>query len=145
MIVGVPLALIAAFMFGAQPLLQKHALKDVSPQTLLVLSDLFYLVCIIFFTLINYKIIKKDITDMNRNTWVIIACSAMIFSFLGFMAYVYAIKFSSPHVAAAIVASSPLFTVLISTIFLKQSINLVSILGVVFVVVGVVMVVYRST
>ena len=138
--IGVPLAFVAAFMFGAQPLIQKRILDSIRPQTMLVLMDVIYFACIIVFTIINFKIVKHDVLGMVRNTWILIAISAIVFSFFGYMAYVYAVKFSTPHVVAAIVASSPLFTVLISTVFFREKISLVSIVGILLVVAGVVLI-----
>ena len=130
-------ALITALLFGLAPIFGKLGLEGVNPIFALCIRSF-----IISRIMLSYLLINNDIisfADVSKTSWVFIALEGICAALLGQLFYYYALKSGEASVVVPIIAIFPLFTFIIATIFLEDKISLSKIGGIVFIVLGVVL------
>ena len=134
------LALITSFLWGIQPVLHKHSLQKFDGTTIMLLTSFIYFVAVFitFFLTKNQKIIIKDIKKMNKIDSTIIICTAIFTAFLTNVIYFYILKDNESSIISALIYSSPVFTLIVSYLFLNEKLEAIGIIGILFVLVGVI-------
>jgi len=136
----VPAALGVALLWGAQPIIHKHLLATFHPQTMMLLGTTFYLVCLGAYTAYSWKVIKSDLPKI---TWRHLAWAALASVAGGFLAqvlYLYALSKHPSHLVMPLIYSSPVFTLLLGYLLLKEKISLRAAVGVVLIIAGIIVV-----
>jgi drug/metabolite transporter (DMT)-like permease len=130
------ISLIIAFLYGIIPALIKYILIDVNIMTLLLCEAIgvFLFTCLFYF----YHI--EDISkDLSKITWKS-GYSILLLSFIVFIAnillYLILFKYDS-YLVSAIISCSPVFALLVSFFIIKESITLIHLLGVTFIIAGI--------
>ena len=86
------------------------------------------------------KDIKKDYANMTSRDLLIILAIGLFSGFLGNVLYLYVLKDHASSIVSALIYSSPIFTLIISYLFLKERLNVYGLLGVITIIIGVILV-----
>lgn len=127
--------------WGIAPVFAKIGLNKLNPLPGLIIrtfiSSFFVLVFLGFRELIGYDKIFNQIVGVPAKTWILIAIEALLATLVGDLAYYAAIKRGNVSVVTVIMSSSPLVTMLVSTIFLGEQITVKRIMGAMLVIIGI--------
>ncbi len=128
-------ALLTAFLFGLAPIFGKLGLEGVNPAVALGLRSF-----VISGIMLGWLILNKNInpvTDVGLSSWIFIALEGICAALLGQLFYYYALKSGDASTVVPLIASFPLFTFIIATLFLGDKVTWIKIGGIVFIVLGV--------
>lgn len=141
----IAIGMMISFLWGLSPVIHKTVLNDISPQTALVGVSLFYTICTIVLAWIYRKQIHRDVT-VHLTKWniVFLAFTAIVCGFIANMLYFYMLKHHPSHIVSALIYSSPVFTLLIAYLFLREQISMMGLLGVLLITAGVVCIAFNK-
>jgi drug/metabolite transporter (DMT)-like permease len=134
-------SLFISFLWGASPVIQRFLMttEPLSPDTLMVFGSAIYFLCTTVYFLLNRSKITAEIASTTWRTLSIMIISGIFVGFVANYLYYQVIRNNTSYVIAALVFSAPFFTVILSYIFLKEQLNFLSGLGVLFIVVGIIL------
>ncbi len=130
-------ALLADFFFGMAPIFGKLGLEGVSPALALCIRSF-----IISGIMLAWLLLNKDISpliDVPASGWIFIALEGICAALLGQLLYYYALKSGDASVVVPLIASFPLFTFIIATLFLGDKISITKMCGILFTIGGIVL------
>lgn len=131
------ISLLLAFLWGVSPIIHKRLLKKYDSMSMLFFSATIYFLCLLCVIPFHYKTLKGDIEKITNMEVVEIFLAAALTGFSANYLYYYALKSNSSSIVAALGSTSPLFTLLLAFLFLREKLSLISIVGVIFIVIGV--------
>ena len=131
-------ALFIALCWGILPVAHKSILTHLSPITIMLFTAAIYTFLLIIYAAMNTKLIYKDIRNITNKDIIIIVFSAVIATFMGNVLYFTILKNHESSIISALIYSSPIFTLIIAYIFLKERINTIGVFGILFIVLGVI-------
>lgn len=131
-------ALLAAFFFGLAPIFGKLGLEGVNPVVALCIRSFVISGIMLGWLLLNTDI--SPVTDVTAKTWVLIALEGVCAALVGQLFYYYALKSGDPSVVVPLIATFPLFTFILATIFLSDKVTLTKVGGLVFILMGIVLI-----
>jgi transporter family protein len=130
-------ALLAAFFFGLAPIFGKLGLEGVSPALALCIRSF-----IISGIMLVWLLFTKDVsplTDVPVSGWIFIVLEGICAALIGQLLYYYALKSGDASVVVPLIASFPLFTFIIATLFLGDKISTTKVFGILFTVFGIIL------
>lgn len=133
-------ALFVALLWGIQPVLHKVLLSKYKPITILILSSFLYFYLIAIVAFVRNVDVKNDLKNMTRRDLLIILSIGLLSGFIGNMLYLYVLKDHNTSIISALIYSSPVFTLIISYLFLKERLSMYGLLGVITIIFGVMLV-----
>jgi len=131
-------ALCIAFLWGMQPVFYKFLLKKLTPFTLMLFTSTLYFFLMICTSLFRYKDIHTEIATLNTFDYFIIIGSTFTTFYLANIIYYSILTNHESSIISAVICSSPVFTFLFAYLFLKERIDVYGILGIFFIVLGVI-------
>lgn len=135
------IAIFAMVCWGIAPIFAKIGLDNLDPLPGLIIrtfiSSFLVLGFIGFRGLVGYDKILDQIVDVPIKTWFLIAIEALLATLVGDLAYYAAIKKGNVSVVTVIMSSSPLVTMLVSTVILGEEITISKIMGAMLVIAGI--------
>jgi drug/metabolite transporter (DMT)-like permease len=134
------LALVTSFLWGIQPVLHKYSLQKFDGSTIMLLTSFIYFIAIFitFFMIKNQSIIIKDIKKMNSKDLTLITCTGIFTAFLTNVIYFYILKDHESSIISALIYSSPVFTLIVSYLFLNEKLESIGIIGILLILAGVI-------
>ena len=132
----IAISLLIAFLYGIIPILIKYILKDINIVTLLLCEALGVLAFTILFSIYHIKDVTIDLCAIRFRS----IYSIVVLSFILFLAncLLYLVLFTcDTYIVSAVTSCSPIFALLISFFFIKESITLLHGVGVFLIVGGV--------
>ncbi|KMT22153.1 EamA family transporter [Clostridium cylindrosporum] len=139
------IAIFAMVCWGIAPIFAKMGLSNLDPLTGLILRTFISFFLMLGFMgfrgFVSCDKILNQIINIPIKVWFLIAIEALLATLVGDLAYYAAIKKGNVSVVTVIMSSSPLVTMLVSTIFLGEQITFTQIIGVVFVIAGILFIV----
>lgn len=130
---GIPLALLAALLWGLSTVLLKAGLTNLTP--IQVNSVRLPFVTVILYT--TWALIGKKTRKLRKPLLLLIACTGLFSMGIGSLLYLIALANIGPSKTAALISTSPVFSLVLALIFLKEKISLRLVLGVGLCVAGV--------
>lgn len=130
------LSLIIAIFWAINPIITKHVLNNTSYQFILFTTNLIYFTCILIFSIYNKKLILKDMMNISNEKLLLISINTIVFSFISGLLYIYLLKHYDVNLVVALTYTSPIFIILLSQMFLNETITFTSKIGIVFIVIG---------
>jgi uncharacterized membrane protein len=132
-------ALLISFLWGIQPIIHKYLLQKINGITILVLSSFVYFIAsfLISFITKNHNIIIKDLKIMNRKDYMIIIFTTFFTVFLANIIYYYILKRHQTSFISSLINSAPIFTLIVSYLFLKENIEPIGVIGILLMTLGV--------
>jgi len=132
------LALIVSFLWGTIPVIHKYLLTKYQPITIMLLSNVIYL-SLLLITLIFYrKVFINDINKMSHNDIVIIVVASISGLYIAYNIYYYILKDHKSSIISALIYSSPIFTLIVAYLFLKERLSIYGYLGIFSILLGVI-------
>ena len=137
------LALLVASIWGINPIFEKLSLVKASPFTVITIRFILSTICLVFFAFIGGSKLG-EIRNIDGMTffWILIAA---VLGALGLYIYFVALQQDLTSKIVPIIATFPLFTAFYAFILLKESMSTERIIGIVFVVVGVILINWNYT
>ena len=133
-------ALLISFLWGIQPVIHKHLLGKYNAVTIMLLSTLIYFILIIALSISKPREVSSDLNKMSVKDFMIIIFTSIITVFIANIIYYYVLKDHESSIISALIYSSPVFTLIIAYLFLKERLNKYSILGIIAIVFGVILI-----
>jgi len=133
------LSLVVAMLSATQILLMKRASKEFSEQTMVSLFALVYFVLMIGYMGVHRGIIMSEIESIAIPVILLVGGAAVI-SFISNLVYYYLLANHPAPIVTALISTVPIFLVLFSFLFLRETMTLKHIAGIVAVVGGVILI-----
>jgi len=133
-------ALFVSLLWGIQPVLHKVLLSKYKPITILIISSFLYFYLIAIVAFVRSGDVKNDLKNMTKRDVLVILSIGLFSGFIGNMLYLYVLKDHNTSIISALIYSSPVFTLIISYLFLKERLNIYGLLGVITIIIGVLLV-----
>ena len=140
------MSLTVSALFGLSPVLYKHihAMQHpykISKYTLLLISSSVFVACTLICFFLNYNTVISDLRKLsiNKKPFLLLIMSSFLSVFVANLLYYYVLQRedTKSYIVSALVFTCPLFTLILSYLFLKEEITKYAITGICFIVVGV--------
>lgn len=131
-------AVLAAFFFGLAPIFGKLGLDAVNPAVALCIRSFIITGIMLFWLLLNTDV--NPLTDVSSRTWILIGLEGICAALIGQLLYYYALKSGDASVVVPLIATFPLFTFIIATLFLGDKVTLTKLGGLSFILLGIVLI-----
>ncbi len=131
------LALLVATIWGINPIFEKLSLVKASPLAVITIRFIFSTIILVAIAFSGNIVEEVRTMKLMTYVWIILA------GVLGAVGlYIYFVALQEDHTSkiVPIIASFPLFTALYAYIFLKEQITTERLVGIVFVVAGVILI-----
>jgi len=132
------LALISALMWGIAPVIHKVLLVKYEPITIMLINSFTYAICMLFIVLFNYKMFMKDVNKMKYEDAAVIVLSSIGILIVGNLIYYYVLREHNSSLVSALIYSSPIFTLILAYIFLKERLSMYGYLGIFSILLGII-------
>lgn len=127
-------ALLSALIWGSAPVLFKLGLKgEISPLVGILIHNLTATI----FALIGVVVLKENVFNYPIKELSMVALGGFVSGFLGLLVYYKAIKVGEVSIVAPVAASSPLFSALLASVILGESLTLTKIVGSLLIIIGI--------
>ena len=127
-------ALLTALIWGSAPVLFKLGLKgEISPLVGILIHNLTATI----FALIGVVVLKENVFNYPIKELSMVALGGFVSGFLGLLVYYKAIKVGAVSIVAPVAASSPLFSALLASVILGESLTLTKIVGSLLIIIGI--------
>jgi len=120
---------------GLAPIFGKFGLKNVDPAVALSIRSFFISAIMLGWLMLNRDI--NPVTNISLGGWIFIALEGLCAAILGQLFYYYALKSGDASMVVPLIASFPLFTFIITSIFLGDKVTLTKIAGLGLIIMGV--------
>lgn len=140
----VVMSLTVSLLYGISPFLHKHIYNTnkISYYTLLFISATVFFLCTIAVLAVKHKIIIDDIKTLSKNKYSLplLVLSAILSIFLANLLYFKVLKNerAKSYIVSAVIFTSPLFTFILSYMFMTEGITFISFFGVALITSGVI-------
>jgi drug/metabolite transporter (DMT)-like permease len=131
--IGIPLALLTALLWGLSTVLLKAGLNHLTP--IQVNSARLPFVTIILYT--TWVFSGKRAKKMSMSALLLIASTGLFSMGLGSLLYLIALARIGPSKTSTLISTSPVFSLIMALVFLKEKISLRLALGVGLCIAGV--------
>jgi transporter family protein len=135
------LALLVAFIWGINPIMEKLSLIKATPLTVMTIRFIMTSIVLMAITFYNGKF--DEINNLDSRTYVYILVPAILAG-LGLYIYFTALGKGESSKVVPIVATFPLFTAIYAFLILKESITTPKIIGTLLIVSGLVILNWNS-
>ena len=132
------LSIFGMICWGIAPVFAKIGLNNVNPLPGLIIRTLMASVFVASLLGVNDNF--NQIKSLSFNALVLIGIEALLATLVGDLAYYAAIKKGNISVVTTIMASSPLVTMLVSTVFLGEELTATRIFGAALIIFGIMIV-----
>jgi magnesium-transporting ATPase (P-type) len=131
-------SLLIALFWGISPILHKKVLNNIDTKLVLILNGFFYTLCLIIYTIYNWKDFNQEYNKIDNNNIYTLAFISIVLSFIPNIFYFFLLKKHDTSIVCSLVNSAPIFTVLISFFILGDKINKYEIAGVILIILGII-------
>jgi drug/metabolite transporter (DMT)-like permease len=138
----VPIALLIALIFGVSPIIHKYifnTLPTITPQTMFIFGGIFYFLFTLIFAFFEKQTLIENIKNVPSSIILIFLFGTAITFFANYL-YFKIISKNASYLVSSLIFISPVFTLILSYLFLKEDITITSVIGIVLIVLGVVLV-----
>jgi drug/metabolite transporter (DMT)-like permease len=132
------LTLFIAFLSGVLPVIHKHLLKKFNPMSILIFSGVTYFTVLVLFMFTQMDQLKKDISKLTTVDLLWVLAGSIGCVFLSNIIYYHVLQNNKSYLVSALIDCAPVFTLLFAILFLKEQITKLSILGIIFIISGVI-------
>lgn len=138
------IALFVGFLWGLSPVINKSLLNKYSPISLLIISSVFYFSCAIVYFCNNSELVIRDFNKISHLDMFIVAINAIVGSFFANILYLYVLQKQDCYIISALINTSPLFTLILAYLLLKEKVRFYGILGIFLIVLGTICLAYNN-
>lgn len=143
-----PIILIAFFiaiLWGFQPIVHRYALVRVSGPFILLISAVTYFIAVMAYIYFwKWPDVSKDLVH-SRKFIPILSMTTLIGLFFANLVYLYSIKHASNvNIVVTISALYPVVTLILASIFLKETLHPLGLIGFFMILAGIAILLYTS-
>ena len=139
------LALFVALLWAIAPILHKIAFKSgITPPTMMFVGSIFYFICMIGYSVAHRHTLQKEVKMLNIKAVAIIATASILTAFIANLVSLALIKRHVSYVVTAITFCSPIFTLILGYLVLKERVTILGVVGVLLVVCGILCLAFTS-
>jgi len=134
--------LLATFILGIVPIVNKYIIKFINIDTLLLTSTLFLFVVSFLYMFFSSekKNIYKDLMNIQKNKYLyLLIFITSIFVFIANYLYLFVLNKNSAFIVTAIIASNPIITAIFGYFLLKENISFKNFIGMIGIITGVIL------
>lgn len=129
------LCLITAFCWSLSPVIYKIAMNDLPQCTVVVFSAFVYgILALLYFTYHREEVVLSLNAQSSTSFYWLILVNIAIF--IGQLLYVHSLSKEKSYIVSSITYTSPLFTLLLAWLILKEDVRLINFIGVITIVAG---------
>jgi transporter family protein len=136
------LALLVASIWGITPIFEKLSLVKASPLTVMTLRFIFTTTFVVVISLVTGR--YRELSSVDGRTLLWICLAGFLGGLIGLFIYFVALKQGLTSKIVPIAATFPLFTALYAYIFLHEPLTFQRVTGIVFVVIGLILINWNS-
>ncbi|MDP4181884.1 MAG: EamA family transporter [Bacillota bacterium] len=129
------LALFGMICWGIAPIFAKVGLNNINPMAGLAVRTLFAAGLVSSWVVCSGSL--PQLKNISANSFILIGIEAILATLVGDLAYFAAIKKGDVSFVTIIMSSSPLITLLCSSIFLGEQITILRVGGAFFILIGI--------
>ena len=141
---NVALSLLIALGWGIIPIIQKYVLSTVSVITVFVVGSFIYFSGTLLIFAYNRHEVLTNIPKLNLKLWGMLIFSGIFCAMLTNMLFIRLLKTNSSYIVTALSYTSPVFTMLLGYMILSERITIMSFIGVILIVSGIVLLVFQN-
>jgi transporter family protein len=130
-------SLLVSLFWGISPVLYKIIMKRVDTKLTFIINHLFFNLGLLGYTFYYWKDLKSDFKSVSTQDIIAIGAISIVLSFIPNIIYYNLINNHDSYLVTALINSSPIFTVALSYLILKENITKYSIIGVVLIIIGI--------
>lgn len=135
------LALLVAFMWGINPIMEKLSLAKATPLTVLTLRFIMTSIVLTFISFYTGQF--QEFNKLDSKTYFLIIIPAILAG-LGLYIYFIALSKGESSKVVPIVATFPLFTAIYAFLILKENITIPKLIGICLIVCGLIILNWNS-
>jgi transporter family protein len=139
---GAAWALLVAAIWGISPIFEKLSLEKTAPFTVMTIRFMFTTILVVIISLVTGQF--RDIKNVDGVSLLWICLGGLVGGVLGLLLYFVVLKQNAASHVVPIAASFPLFTTVYAYFFLREQITPVRVAGIFLVVIGVVLLNWKS-
>lgn len=132
-------ALFISFLWGAQPVVHKHLLKRYNSASMMMFTAIINAILVLILSIYNRDVIYSDLIKITYVDASMIFGVVSLSVFLANIIYYYILKKHESSMISALIYSSPVFTLIIAYLFLKERLDIYGISGIFAIVIGVIL------
>lgn len=135
----VPLSLSIAVLWGVQPIVHKQLMckHRIDPKAVLVVGGMAYTACLLVFWMYFHRDVQSEVRRLPLSAIVIIAFLSIFTAFVANVVYLYVLRNNETYVVTALMYTSPVFTLVLAVLILREEVTLLGGLGAVLILAGV--------
>ena len=137
-------ALFVSLLWGISPIILKLLAMKFNTITIMVINGLLYFISLIIIFYFNYKTIMKDIPRINKYDLLLLVSTSVFIGLSAQLIYITLLGSFDSYIITALVSVSPLFTLILAYLFMKENITIHGVLGTILVVVGIMLISYND-
>ena len=134
------IALLVSAFWGVAPVIHKVLLHKFDPASMMVFSAPFYVFALAIYTCFYTNTLAKQWSSATVTDLLAIGFTSILTAFIANILYFTVLAKNKSFVISALVYTSPIFTLVLAWLFLKENINLYGISGVLLVFIGVLLI-----
>jgi len=138
-------ALFVSFLWGLMPVVHKHLLNKFNQITVMVIQSVIYCSLIIFLGLTRKDEIVEDMKKMSVRDASILVTLTVFCAFFANIIYYYLLKNHESSIISALIYSSPVFTLILAYLFLKERLDIFGISGILSMILGVILIAQNNS
>lgn len=127
-----------SLLWGTGPVVHKYLLSKYKPLTIMFIETLIYLLLLFITVLFDYKEVMKDINKISFHDLIIFTLMSTFVFYLAYRLYYSILGDHKSSLISALIYSSPVFTLILAYLFLKERLSLYGYLGILFIILGVI-------
>jgi len=139
------IALLISALWGATPVVIKSLTKKFDISTIMFIEGLLYFFFLLCYTYKYTDIIGKDILKINHIDLFKMFFASVIGGLIGNIMYIYILNKHESYITTALVSVSPFFTLILAYYFTNENVTFYGVLGVIFIVFGIMLIAYNET
>jgi chloramphenicol-sensitive protein RarD len=132
------LALISGLMWGIAPVIHKVLLVKYQPITIMLFNSFTYAISMTMIVFFNYNVFMKDMQHIKYEDIFIMILSSIGILIIGNLIYYYVLREHESSLVSALIYSSPVFTLILAYIFLKERLSMYGYLGIFSILLGII-------
>jgi len=139
------IALLISVLWGATPVVIKSLTKKFDISTIMFVEGLLYFFFLLCYAYKYTDTIGKDILKINHIDLFKMFFASVIGGLIGNIMYIYILNKHESYITTALVSVSPFFTLILAYYFTKENVTFYGVLGVIFIVFGIMLIAYNET
>ena len=131
-------AILTALVLGMVPILEKSGISNISPASGLFIRCWGVIIGSLILILFRYRTLRLELSSVSFSTVFLLFLGGFLASIVGQLFFYRALKLGQASRVVPLAATYPLISFLLALLFLGEKITLHKILGVFFVILGVI-------